>query len=142
MSDASQRNESHPNGLLLYQHFARKVALLPTVLDDDNTSASDRSFPKFARNDSCNSSFENTGHQDLLPLFVQRIEQLPPKAKKILAMYYHEHLRLTEIAACFRLNECQIDGILTETVVLLKSYLLRISLETLAPKYGNHYCSK
>ena len=97
---------------------------MPTVLDHDNAAASDRSFPKFARNDSCNSSVENTGRKDLLALLVQRIEQLPPKAKKILAMYYYENLQLTEIATCFRLTECQIADILTETVGLLNNYLL------------------
>ena len=96
---------------------------MPTVFDGDNAAASDRSFPKFARNDSCNSSFENLGRQDLLPLLVQRIEQLPPRAKKILAMYYYDNLQLGEIATCFRLSECQIDNILTETVDLLNEYV-------------------
>ena len=96
---------------------------MPTVLDGDNAAASDRSFPKFARNDSCKSSFENIGRKDLLPLLVQRIEQLPPRAKKILAMYYYENLQLTEIATCFRLSERQIDNILTETVDLLNNYV-------------------
>lgn len=63
------------------------------------------------------------GRKDLLPLLVQTIEQLPPRAKKILAMYYYENLRLTEIATCFRLSECQIDNILTETVDLLNNYV-------------------
>jgi DNA-directed RNA polymerase specialized sigma24 family protein len=102
---------------------------MPAVLDDDNATASDRTFPKFARNDSWNSSFEAMGRKDLLPLFVRRIEQLPPKAKKILAMHYYEHLQLTEIATCFGLSECQIDSILTETVDLLKNYRLRVSGE-------------
>jgi DNA-directed RNA polymerase specialized sigma subunit len=96
---------------------------MPTVFDRDNAAASDRSFPKIARNDSCNSLFENMGRQDLLPLLVQRIEQLPPRAKKILAMYYYENLQLTEIATCFRLSECQIDHILTETLDLLNNYV-------------------
>ena len=63
------------------------------------------------------------GRKDLLPLLVQRIEQLPPRAKKILAMYYYENLQLTEIATCFRLSECQIDQILTETLDLLNNYV-------------------
>ena len=114
---------------------------MPTVLVGENAAVSDRSCPKFARNDSCNSSVENMGRKDLLPLLVQRIDQLPPKVKKILAMYYYENLQLTEIATCFRLSECQIDNILTETVDLLNNYLLRISGETSAPKYKNHQCT-
>ncbi len=102
---------------------------MPTVLDDDNATASDQSFTKFARNVSCNSSFENMGRENLLPLLVQRIEQLQPEAKKILAMYYYEDMQLPEIATCFRLSLCQIDDILTETVDLLDNYLLRLSGE-------------
>jgi DNA-directed RNA polymerase specialized sigma subunit len=109
---------------LATQHFARKFVLMPTVLDNDNATASGEFFTKFARKDSRNSSFENVGRKKLLPLLAQRIEQLPPKPKKILAMYYHEHLRLTEIANCFGLNECEIDDILTETIDQLKNYLL------------------
>jgi DNA-directed RNA polymerase specialized sigma subunit len=93
------------------------------AFDGDNAAASDTSFPQIARNGSCNSSFENMGRKDLLPLLVQRIERLPPRAKKILAMYYYENLQLTEIATCFRLSECQIDNILTETVDLLNNYV-------------------
>ena len=96
---------------------------MPKVIDDDDATANDRSFSKFTRNDSGSSSFEIKGSKDLLPLLVQRIEQLSPKAKKILAMYYHEKLKLSEIATCCRLSECQIDDILTETVDLLKNYL-------------------
>jgi len=115
---------------------------MPTVLDDDNATASDRSSTEFARVDSCNSSFENVGRKDLLPLLVQRIEQLAPKPKKILAMYYYENMQLPEIATCLRLSLCEIDDILTETVDLLNNYLLRLSGEELSPKYGNRRCPK
>ena len=112
-----------PERVIVFSTFCRQSHPMPTVLDGDHAAVSDRSFPKIARNDSCNSSFENMGRQDLLPLLVQRIEQLPPRAKKILAMYYYENLQLTEIATCFRLSECQIDNILTETVDLLNNYV-------------------
>jgi DNA-directed RNA polymerase specialized sigma subunit len=107
---------------------------MPPVLDDDYATASDRSFPEFIRNDSRDSSFEVMERKDLLPLLVQRIEQLPPKAKKILAMYYHENFELSEIATCFRLSECEIDEIRTETVDLLNDYLLSVLGGTLSLK--------
>jgi DNA-directed RNA polymerase specialized sigma subunit len=115
---------------------------MATVLNGDNATANDRSFPKFARNDCRNSSFEIMGRKDILPLLVRRIEQLPPKAKKILAMYYHEKMKLSEIATCFRLSEYEIDDILTQTVDLLNSYGLRLSGGELSPKYGYHSCPK
>src|SRR5260370_9977346 len=98
---------------------------MPTVLDDDNATASDQSFTKFARNVSCNSSFENMGRGNLLPLLVQRIEQLQPEAKKILAMYYYADMQLPEIATCFTLSLSQIADILTQTMDLIATYILR-----------------
>jgi DNA-directed RNA polymerase specialized sigma subunit len=59
---------------------------------------------------------------DLLQILAQRIEKLSPKAKKILAMYYHENFTLSEIATGFGLNDCQIDEIRAQTVGLLNNY--------------------
>src|SRR5271157_1124077 len=117
------REQTTPERVIVSSRFCRQSHPMPTVLDHGIATASDGSFPKFARNDSCNSSFKDMERKDLLPLLVQRIEQLPPKAKKILAMYYYENLQLTEIATCFRLSECQIDNILTETLDLLNNYV-------------------
>ena len=42
-------------------------------------------------------------------------------------MYYYEHLKLSEIAACFRQSECQIEEIRTETVASVNHFLLSVS---------------
>ena len=88
---------------------------MPTVLDNDDAKANGRTFPELTLKNSRDSLFAIAGRRDLLPLLIQRIEQLSPKAKKILAMYYYEQLKLSEIAACFRQSECQIDEIRKET---------------------------
>ena len=61
----------------------------------------------------------------VLELLAQCIVQLPETPKKILAMYYHENLELSEIAIGFGLTEDEIDLIRTQTVRLLQTNLFR-----------------
>jgi RNA polymerase sigma factor FliA len=61
--------------------------------------------------------------QELIRLVSERIEKLPEIQRKILAMYYHENLRLAEIASVFGLTESRICQIHTQAVLSLKSYI-------------------
>jgi DNA-directed RNA polymerase specialized sigma subunit len=94
---------------------------------DNHTASGDRLFQDCTSNEWSTSSFENLESKRLLALLVQQIEQLPPTTKKILAMYYHENFKLSEIAVSVGLSECQIDEIRTQTVGLLNNYLLSVS---------------
>jgi DNA-directed RNA polymerase specialized sigma24 family protein len=63
------------------------------------------------------------GREEALSLLPQKIAQLPPVPKKVLAMHYHEHIPLSEIAVHIGMTEslvCQIHG---QTVALLRNYL-------------------
>ena len=61
-----------------------------------------------------------------LSLVVQRIVELPPVTKKVLAMYYYENTQLSEIAACFNLPESRILELHSQTVASLRSYILSV----------------
>jgi RNA polymerase sigma factor for flagellar operon FliA len=61
--------------------------------------------------------------RELLALVAQRIQQLPEVPKKVLAMYYFEEMRLSEIAAAFGLTEGRISQIHTQTVLGLRSFI-------------------
>ena len=61
--------------------------------------------------------------QELIRLVSERIEKLPEIQRKILAMYYHENLRLAEIAQVFGLTESRICQIHTQALLSLKSYI-------------------
>ena len=69
--------------------------------------------------------FNASNGAEVLSRLVQQIVQLPPTAKKILAMYYYENLPSTEIAACLGLTEREIDLIRSKTVRLLQNNLCR-----------------
>jgi len=63
---------------------------------------------------------------ELKELVAQRIRELPDIQKKILAMYYHENLRLAEIAAVFDLTESRICQIHSQAILALRAYLTRV----------------
>ena len=67
------------------------------------------------------------GREEALSVLSQKIAQLPPGPKKVLAMHYHEHIRLSEIAACIGVTESLICQIHAQTVALLRNYLWRAS---------------
>ena len=63
--------------------------------------------------------------QELLQIMARCIEALPETPRKILAMYYHENLRLAEIAAVFHLTESRICQIHSQTVLALRAAIQR-----------------
>jgi DNA-directed RNA polymerase specialized sigma subunit len=69
------------------------------------------------------SEFDASERGEVLSRLVQRIVQLPPTPKKVLAMYYYENLQPAEIAACLGLTEHDIDLIRAQTVRLLQNDL-------------------
>jgi RNA polymerase sigma factor for flagellar operon FliA len=68
---------------------------------------------------------DNLEQEELLQLLSQRMAELPDVPRKILTMYYHEKMRLAEIAAVFCLTESRICQIHSQTILGLRSYLTR-----------------
>jgi RNA polymerase sigma factor FliA len=58
-----------------------------------------------------------------ISMLMRRIEELPLRQRKVLAMYYFEDMSSTEIGACFGLTERDVDRLHAETVRLLKTML-------------------
>jgi DNA-directed RNA polymerase specialized sigma subunit len=67
------------------------------------------------------------GHEEALSLLFQKIVQLPLGRKKVLAMLYHEHIPLSEIAARMGVAESPIGQIDAQTIALLRNYLWGVS---------------
>ena len=86
--------------------------------------AQGRPFHEIVRDGRPMPRFDLRERQKVLPLFAQRIAQLPLFSKKVLAMYYCENLSISEIAACFNLPASRIYEILTQIVGLLGKDLL------------------
>jgi RNA polymerase sigma factor FliA len=68
---------------------------------------------------------DNLEKAELLQLLAQRISELPDIPRRILAMYYHEQMRLAEIAAVFGLTESRICQIHSQTILGLRGWMQR-----------------
>jgi RNA polymerase sigma factor for flagellar operon FliA len=86
------------------------VCLHDVIADDSQPTASDQLEKK-----------------EILQLVMARIQQLPDISRKILAMYYFEDLRLSEIAVAFGLSEGRISQIHTQAVLSLRAFTKRIT---------------
>lgn len=62
-------------------------------------------------------------HDEMLQIMADRIENLPERLRKILALYYHEGLRLSEIAEIYGITEARVCQIHGQTVKALRAYL-------------------
>jgi RNA polymerase sigma factor for flagellar operon FliA len=91
---------------------------------NEQSELGDQSLHEIIPDDTCIAPLDALERKEVLSLLAQRMEQLPPVPKKILAMYYYENMRLSEIAACFGLTESRICQIHTQTVGLLRNYLV------------------
>ena len=65
-------------------------------------------------------SMENV---ELSQLVAQKIQELPDIQRRVLAMYYHENMRLAEIAAVFNLTESRICQIHSRAILGLRAQI-------------------
>jgi RNA polymerase sigma factor for flagellar operon FliA len=72
---------------------------------------------------------EGVENRELTQLIARRIEQLPDMQKKVLALYYHEGLRLREIAEVFGVTESRICQIHSQAILAVRSELRRQEIE-------------
>jgi DNA-directed RNA polymerase specialized sigma24 family protein len=96
------------------------------ILTDEHVDTKDEPFHEIVPDGFSIPSLNVLERKEVLPLFAQRIAQLPLASKKFLAMYYYENLPISGIAACFNLPACRIHEILRQTVGLLGNDLLKV----------------
>ena len=63
--------------------------------------------------------------RELLAVVADHIQRLPDMQRKVLALYYHEGMRLAEIAAVFDVTESRISQIHTQAVLALRAFVRR-----------------
>jgi RNA polymerase sigma factor FliA len=102
----------------------RRVKPISLGSIDERSGLANRSMHEIIPNNSCIPAFDVREGREVLSLLTQRMAQLPDVPKKVLAMYYYENMRLSEIAACFGQTESRICHILNQTVGVLRNYLL------------------
>ncbi len=105
----------------------RPISFVP--LDDELTSdeTSDSRVHERIADDSQEDALRILERRELHDLVVQQMQKMPEVTRKVLAMYYHENLRLAEIAAVFNLTEGRISQIHTQAVLSLRNFVRRIN---------------
>ena len=103
------------------QEDVREVRFIS--LDEYQGESEDQSLHDIIPDESCVSALDVLERKEVLSLLAQRMAKLPEMQKKVLAMYYYENMKLSEIAACFGLTESRICQIHTQTVGVLRAYL-------------------
>jgi RNA polymerase sigma factor for flagellar operon FliA len=102
----------------------RRVKFVSMDSTDEQSEFKDQSMHEIIPDDSCIPALDALERKEVLSLLIQRMAELPDMPKKVLVMYYYENMRLSEIAACFRLTESRICQIHTQTIGLLRNYLV------------------
>jgi RNA polymerase sigma factor FliA len=103
----------------------RRVTFISMDGTREESDLENQSMHEIIPDDSCNPPLEVLVRKEVLSLLTQRMAELPDTPKKVLAMYYYENMRISEIAACFRLTESRICQIHTQTICLLRNYLVK-----------------
>jgi RNA polymerase sigma factor FliA len=104
---------------------ARPVCFVAIDQPSDGEEGGGASLHEIIADQSETSVRDRMEQDELMQLVAQSIEALPEIPRKILAMYYHENMRLAEIAAVFKLTESRICQIHSQTVLSLRAVIQR-----------------
>jgi hypothetical protein len=78
------------------------------TLTDEHGDTKDQPFHEIVPGGFSIPSLDVLERKEVLPLLAQRVAQPPLTSKKLLAMYYHENLPISGIAACLQ-SACMPD---------------------------------
>jgi len=70
---------------------------------------------------------DKTERREQVVLLRERLKELPDQQKKILALYYYEEMKMSEIAEIFGLTEGRISQILSHSLICLRSHFRTLS---------------
>jgi len=113
-----------------YGKLMKKVRPISVVsLDQSVDTGSEDSPPlKEAIADAAQAPIqEKVETKEMIGLLKKRISTLPDASRKVLAMYYFEGMRLSEIAEVFNLTESRICQIHAQAIASLRSYVEKVN---------------
>lgn len=105
----------------------RPVSFVPLDEELSGEDSTESRFHERIADDAQEDALRILERRELMQLVVQQMQKMPDLTRKILAMYYFENLRLSEIAAVFSLTEGRISQIHTQAVLSLRSFVRRIN---------------
>jgi len=109
-----------------YAHWLSEVRPITFVAIDDTAGGEDGgggSLHELIADEQSVPVQAQMEQEELGKLVAQRITELPDIQRRILAMYYHENMRLAEIAEVFHLTESRISQIHSQAIIGLRAFL-------------------
>jgi RNA polymerase sigma factor for flagellar operon FliA len=109
-----------------YEHWMVEVRPISFIAIDDNPEGEDGggvSRHELIADEQAVPVQAQMEHQELAEIVTQKMSELPDIQRRVLAMYYHENLRLAEIAAVFRLTESRICQIHSRAILALRAQI-------------------
>ena len=91
--------------------------------DEEEMDPENQSLYEILPDESCLPPFVVLERKEVLALIAERMTSLPDMQRRVLAMYYYENMKITEIAAVFGVTESRICQIHAQTLRLLRAYL-------------------
>ena len=109
-----------------YAHWMVEVRPISFVAIDDNGETEDgggTSRHEMIADEQAVPVQLSMENEELGQLVAQKLQELPDIQRRVLAMYYHENLRLAEIAAVFNLTESRICQIHARAILGLRAQI-------------------
>lgn len=101
----------------------RPISLIPLDAQPENDESGPQSWHEKIADTSVDLASRRIERRERVEQLANAIGQLSDTAKKVIAMYYFEEMRLAEIAKIFGLTESRICQIHTQAVLALRAFL-------------------
>lgn len=105
----------------------RPVSFVPLDEESSSDAGTDGLFHERVADASQTCPRGELERKEMHGLVLEQICQMPELPKKVLAMYYFENMRLSEIAEVFQLTEGRISQIHTQAVLSLRNFVKRLN---------------
>ncbi|MGE9292983.1 MAG: sigma-70 family RNA polymerase sigma factor [Puniceicoccales bacterium] len=109
-----------------YQQKARPIVLVSLDGAGGQDEDSEVNLHESIADQNSRPCYEDLEKSEYIEMMVELIEELPERQRKVLAMYYHEGMRLAEIAEVFSVSEARICQIHTQALGTLRRLIQRV----------------
>jgi len=110
-----------------YRRMRAQTEPITVVHLDRSPDGSDLDLHEVIRDDTQRPCFERVEKAELYELVADKIEELPEQQRKVLALYFHEEMRLAEIGQVLGVSEARVSQIRSQALGTLRKFVRRMS---------------
>lgn len=110
-----------------YDKLRTQTKPLQLIFLDRATTDEEYDPHEFIADESAEHGPDVVEREELYELVARKILELPPPQRKVLALYFHEGLRLAEIGEVMDLSEARVSQIRTQALAHLRKFVSRMT---------------